>query len=284
MHIDPEERQRGVDRAFGMAEEGDWDGAAESLRALLESDEEDVTVLCALGVVETALGLEGVGYERFKRALEVGIDDPELLATAGVGLARFDDPDAEAALRTATLLGPGLARPHYLYGGYLAREGYGAEALRELDEAIQIAPDEPLAFLERGVGRALTADAQGALDDFHQASALDPDDPWARVLVGLALIEADRADEAVADLVVAARLDPEDVEAQMLAALACAAEGDEDLAWEMLERARAVELEEGESAVEELEDLLGEGAVAAAAALKGSYGPRAYHARLMTRP
>ncbi|MCA9738479.1 MAG: hypothetical protein R3E98_16530 [Gemmatimonadota bacterium] len=285
MLTDPEARGRAVDRAYEMAEEGDWEGSADALRALLEEDADDVTVLCALGVVETALGMEGIGYERFRRALEIGIEDPELLATAGAGLARFDDPDAEAALRTATLLGPTLARPRWLYGGYLAREGFREDALKELDEAIRLDPDEPLAFLERGVARSLAEQREGALDDFYQASALDPEDPWARILVGLALIEADRADEAAADLVVGARLDPEDMEAQVLAALASASQGDEDTAWEMLERARTLESEDAdETAVAEVEELLEEGGDAAGAALKGSYGPRAFHARLMTRP
>ncbi len=280
-NADPTE---GIDRAFQLAEEGDWEGAAQQLRDLLESYEEDVAVLCSLGVVEQALGMDGVAYERFKAALGYGIEDPELMATAGVGLARFDDPEAEGALRTATLLGPTLARPKYLYGGYLAREGYLKEGLEELDKAIHLDDDEPLAHLERGVARALAQDFDGALDDFHKSCELDPEDGWARVLVGLALVETDRIDEAVTDLASGARQDSDDGEVQVLAALAAAAVGDQDLAWEMLERARLVSPEEEQSGVEEVEELLDEGTAAAAKALRTTFAPRALHTRLMTRP
>ena len=279
-----EERDLAVDRAFGLAEEGDWEGAAAHLRELLESRPDDVVVLCSLGVVEQALGMDGVAYERFKTALGHGIEDPELLATAGAGLARFDDPEAEGVLRTATLLGPTLGRPKYLYGGYLAREGYSEEALKELDGAIELDDQEPLAFLERGVARVLAGQLEGGLDDFHRSTSLDPEDAWARVLVGLTLVELDRIEEATADLVTSARQDPEDGEVQLLASLAAAAAGDSDLAWEMLERARLVSPEDEQSGVEEIEDLLDDGPEPAVRALKSTFAPRALHMRLMTRP
>ena len=279
-----DQRDQAVDRAFGLAEEGDWEGAATQLREMLETRPDDVVVLCSLGVVEQALGMDGVAYERFKEALGQGIEDPELMATAGAGLARFDDPEAEGVLRTATMLGPSLARPKYLYGGYLAREGYSKEGLAELDQAIALDDQEPLAFLERGVARALAGQWEGALDDFHQSTSLDPEDTWARVLVGLTLVELDRVDEATADLVHSARQDPEDGEVQLLASLAAAAVGDSDLAWEMLERARLVSPDDEQSGVEEIEDMLDDGAEVAARALKSTFVPRALHMRLMTRP
>lgn len=278
------ELDRAVERAFGLAEDGDWEGAADRLRDLLEESPDEVVVLCSLGVVEQALGMDGVAYERFKRALALGLEDPELLATAGAGLARFDDAEAEAALRTATLLGPTLARPHYLYGGYLAREGYLEDGLKELDEAIRLDDQEPLAFLERGVARTFAKDLEGALDDFHRSSELDPEDSWARVLVGLTLVEADRTDEAIADLVLSARQDPEDTDAQILAALAAAAGGEEDLAWEMLERARMVIPQDEQNELDEVEEILGEGAAAAERALRSTFAPGILHVRLMTRP
>ncbi len=48
-------------------------------------------------------------------ALELGLDGVAyVLATVGDGLSAFDDPAAEGALRTATLLAPNLSQPRLL--------------------------------------------------------------------------------------------------------------------------------------------------------------------------
>ena len=90
---------------------------------------------CWLGTAERELGLEGIAYERFKRALALEPTDPYVLATAGNGIAAFDDPEAEPALRTAALTAPGVALARFLYGAYLAREGFVEEGQKELEAA-----------------------------------------------------------------------------------------------------------------------------------------------------
>ena len=74
---------------------------AEHLRAVLIDSPEDAAVLCWLGVAEREMGMEGVSYERFRACLATEPTDPHILAMAGNGLARFDDPEAESVLRTA---------------------------------------------------------------------------------------------------------------------------------------------------------------------------------------
>ena len=69
------------------------------------------------------LGLDGMAYERFKRALALDPADPYVLATAGNGIAAFDDPDAERALRAAAVTAPQLPLARMMYGAYLSREG-----------------------------------------------------------------------------------------------------------------------------------------------------------------
>ena len=104
-----------LERAHTLADEGDWDGMAQVLREGLTDFDEDPAVHCWLGVAERELGLAGVAYERFKRALALEPTDPYVLATAGNGIAAFDDPDAERALRTAALTAPEVALTHLLY-------------------------------------------------------------------------------------------------------------------------------------------------------------------------
>jgi len=137
------DRDELLERAWALGDEGDWQGAAEMLRDNLEEFDEDPAMHCWLGVAERELGLDGVAYERFRRALALGPEDPYVLATAGNGVAAFDDPEAEQALRTAALVAPGVAVTRLLYGAYLSREGMVEQALTELGAAREIDPDDP---------------------------------------------------------------------------------------------------------------------------------------------
>jgi hypothetical protein len=123
-------------RALQFGDEGDWLSMAEHLNAALEGSENDPAILCWLGVAERELGLDGVAYERFKACLAAAPTDANLLAIAGNGLARFDDPESESVLRTATLMAPNLAYARAMYGAYLAREGMSEQALEELNVAV----------------------------------------------------------------------------------------------------------------------------------------------------
>jgi len=140
-----------LDKALDLGDEGDWESMAELLREHLEEFEQEPAVHCWLGVAERELGMEGIAYERFKRVLALDAVDPYVLATAGNGLAAFDDPDAEQALRTAALTAPDVSLARFMYGAYLAREGQHEKALEELGAARELDPDEPQITYELGV-------------------------------------------------------------------------------------------------------------------------------------
>jgi hypothetical protein len=57
------------------------------------------------------------------------------------GLAAFDDPDAEPALRAAALSGPNVAIARLQYGAYLAREGMFEAAFENLQAARELDPE-----------------------------------------------------------------------------------------------------------------------------------------------
>lgn len=279
-----EELQRVLQRAHRHGEELDWDGMAEHLRGALEDFPGDPFVLCWLGVAERELGLEGVAYERFKQCLAAGPEDPHVLATAGNAVAAFDDPAAEPALRTAAMLAPTLPLTRWMYGAYLSREGFPERAIEELEAARELDPDDPVITYELGVAQSLAGDRSAAVDSVYRATELDPEDGWSRVVLGLLLLEDERLEEATAELAAGARHRPQDVEAQLLASLAAAAYGLEDLAWEMLERAR--QLAEGVDQVQAqvVEDRITSGSDAAVRLLRSQLAPSALRDRLMTRP
>lgn len=273
-----------LDRALVLADEGDWVGAADLLREGITEGEPTPAVLCWLGVAERELGMTGIAYERFKQALALDPQDPFVLTTAGNALAAFDDPDAESALRAGAMIGRDLALSRWMYGAYLTREGMLDEARGELDAALELDPEDPVIRYESAVWYLTSGRSGEGISGLHRAVELDPEDGWIRVVLGLALVLDDRWDEAVIELESGARLRDDDVEAQILAAAALAAEGHDDSAFEMLERARL--RAEGVDAltVQEAEDRMNDSPDAARRFLVATLAPSALRERLATRP
>lgn len=274
-----------LQKALEHGEEGDWEGMVDILQEGLEEHEDDPFLLCWLGVGERELGMEGVAYDHFRKCLEQQPQDPYILATAGNAVAEFDDPDAEAALRTAAMTAPELPLARWMYGAYLAREGRTEKALEHLRAARELAPDDATIAFELGVALALDDDLEAASDRLADAVRLDYDDGWTRVVFGLVLLELDALEEAATELEAGARLRPDDVEAQLLASLALGAEGYDGRALEMLERARQRGEEAGDKELAvRIEDAIMESPEAAEGFLVSRLAPVALRERLMTRP
>jgi tetratricopeptide (TPR) repeat protein len=235
-------------------------------------------------VAERELGLPGSAYERFKEALAGEPGDPYLLATVGNGLAQFDDPEAEAALRSASILAPDLPLARWLFGAYLSREGLFEEAMRELTAAAELAPEDPVIAYEYGVALALQGKLDESVEVLTRSVDLDPGEGWSQVVLGLVEAELDRMDEAARDLSEGARLRPQDVEAQLLAALAAQAAGWEDLAYEMIERGRQGALPGDLPLLEMVAARVDEGPESAKAFLFQDFLSGALRRRLMNRP
>jgi Flp pilus assembly protein TadD len=273
-----------LERALSLADEGDWAGMAELLRERLAEFEEEPAVHLWLGVAEREMGMGGIAYERFKRALSLNPEDPYVLATAGNGVAAYDDEDAEPALRTAALMAPEVALTRMLYGAYLAREGLVTEALRELEAAAKLDADDAQIAYELGVARYLAGDVDGAIDSMADAVRLNPEDGWPRSVLGLVLLESERFEEAAGELSEAAHHRPEDVEIQAAAALAAGIIESDALAYEMLERAR-IRADEGDTdLLLAAEDRLDAGPVQCRTFLMEEVAPELLRRRLQERP
>jgi tetratricopeptide (TPR) repeat protein len=273
-----------LERAQHLADDNDWAGVAELLRDHLEDFDEEPAVHCALGVAERELGLEGVAYERFKRALALEPTDPYVLATAGSGIATFDDLDAERALRTAALTAPEVALARLMYGAYLAREGFVEDGIRELRAAREIDQDDAQIAYELGAAYAIAGRIDEACDALSDAVRLDPEDGWVRTVFGLLLLEGGREDEGAGELISGARASPQDVDAQFAAALAASAAGLDDIAYEMLERARMLAAEGDLALVADVEERIDAGGESVVAALHEDFGPDMLRSRLRERP
>jgi len=273
--------QETLDRAFELGDEGRWEEMANLLSSTLEQEPDDPYVLCWLGVAERELERPGAAYDLFKRCIAQQPEDPQLLSLAGAGLASFDDPEAEPALRTAALSGPDLPFTRLQYGAYLAREGLFEEAMHHLDAAVALAPDDPAMHGERGIALALKGDVAGGIASMELALELAPEDSWTRLLVGLLRIESGDAEEGATALLEAAAERDTDFEAQALAALAAAVQGWEDRAQEALARADLADEGRDIELLAEIEERIAQGPAAARELLSDSLAPAILHGRLI---
>lgn len=270
-------------QAIALGDEGRWEEMAVLLANELESDPDEPYLLCWAAVAERELGNEGAAYELFRRCLAQNPSDAHLLAIAGSGVAAFDDPDAEAALRAAVLTEPDLAMARVQYGAYLARAGLFPEALEHLEAAIRLTPEDPVAHAELGVARALKGDTAGAVDAMTDALDLAPDDSWTRLLLGLIELERGEEESAAETLVAAANERTDDAEAQILAALAAAAAGWADTAEHALARAEYAADGTDIEVMNEAAERIAAGPDAARVFLREELGPSVLHDRL-TQP
>ncbi len=269
-----------LQQALALGEEGRWEEMARLLHDALRQEPDDPYLLGWLGVAEQELGNDGAAYEYFRRCLAQDPLDPHLLALAGSGLAAFDDPEAEAALRAAALTGPDVPTARLQYGAYLARAGVFEEALEHLRAAAKLAPDDPTVHSELGTALALKGELESAVAEMEVALDLAPDDAWSRLLLGLLHAELENLEEAAESLIQAAQELEGDAEAHVLAALAAAAVGWDDAAHDAI--ARAAYIAEGSdlALLEEAEARVVSGRRAARAMLLETVGPSALRERL----
>lgn len=269
-----------LDDALALGEDGRWEEMATMLRHALEQHPDDAYLLGWLAVAEQELDNDGVAYELFRQCLAQEPLDPHLLALAGAGLAAYDDPEAETALRAAALTGPDVPMARLHYGAYLAREGLFDDALEQLRAAVELAPDDPSIHGELATALALKGDLDEAASVLETALDMAPDDDWARVLLGLIQVGRGEMEAGAEALIQGAQEREEDGEAQILAALAAAAAGWDDAAQDALARAGyAVEGREV-SLMEEAEERILAGREEAERMLRETIGPSALRERL----
>ncbi|MBI4545028.1 MAG: tetratricopeptide repeat protein [Gemmatimonadetes bacterium] len=277
------ELEQVLSRALALGDEGRWHEMSDLLLEALEAEPEDPYLLGWLGLAEREMGNEGTAYEYFRRCLAQDPADPHLLALAGSGLATFDDPDAEAALRAAALTGPDVPMARLQYGSYLAREGLFEEAMHHLHAALELAPQDPTVHGELGIALALKGELEAAAEELEAALDLAPDDAWTRLLLGLMYAELDMLEAAAEALIQAAEERGDDAEAHILAGLAAAVVGWDAAAQAALARAAYVASGSDVALMEEAEERLARGPEAARSMLLDDLGPSVLRERL-TQP
>lgn len=271
-----------ISEAESLGADDRWDEAQGLLLEGLEDHPDDALLLCWAGIASERIGSEGEAYELFRRALAQQPTDPFILAAAGTGVAMFDDPDAESALRLAAITAPDFPFARSAYGSYLAREGMFEEALVELRAARDLAPDDGAIRAELGVAALLARRSDEGLHELEEALSR-VDESWLRGLYALALLEGGRPEEGAEHLFRAAQERPEDVELQLLGALAFAEQGWEDEAWNAVARAEASAEAMDRDVIREVEEAVEAGPEEAGDFLREQLGPSLLRDRLSQR-
>ncbi|MBD0320884.1 MAG: hypothetical protein ICV87_11160, partial [Gemmatimonadetes bacterium] len=173
-----------VAEAQALGEEERWDEAHSLMVEALDEHGESALLLCWAGIAAQRLGNDSEAYDFDRRALSRQPEDAFVLAAAGSGVALFDDPDAEGALRMAALTAPDFPFARAAYGAYLAREGLFAVAVAELEAARGLAPDDADVQADLGMAYLLAGRRDDGLGALEEALALRSDDGWLRGVYG----------------------------------------------------------------------------------------------------
>lgn len=125
---------------------GEYDAAAEALRALLQAAGPCAQVSFNLAELLYRAGDRSAARERYYAAIELEPDHLEARTSLGCVLAELGEPDlAEAALDGVLQQQPDYADAHWHLAGVLEELGRRCDAERHLRAFLALAPDSPWA-------------------------------------------------------------------------------------------------------------------------------------------
>ena len=130
--------------AAGLAGAGEWEESVQVYLEALRQDPGDPVALVNLGLGLEVLGRVDEAEGVYARAVQVR--PTEAVAHLNLGNMRFRRGDLEGAIesyRSAVSFDPGLSRARFYLAVSLVNSGRAEEALPQLYEALEFAPDDP---------------------------------------------------------------------------------------------------------------------------------------------
>ncbi len=169
-------------RARQFQQAGQLDRAEKTYLDLLAADPSDLVACYQLGVVQLTLGRAAEAEARFRRAMEIRADVPEVHADLGIALAQQGRAaEAVAAFQQALRLRPEYPEALSNLGVVLNQVGRAEDAAESLLEAVRLRPDYAEAYNNLGTvfaGQMRLAEAAGF---FRKALEVRPNYQQARV-------------------------------------------------------------------------------------------------------
>jgi tetratricopeptide (TPR) repeat protein len=199
-------------RGLELYQQGDLPGAAEEFRRATECDPGSAEAWNNAGVVRMQLGDPSGAIADYRRALEIAPGYADARNNLARALDLTGDPSAAHEYDRAMECAEGDFRAVVLHNRAMMYRAAGAraEALRDFDEALAIAPDQLVTLLARGETRKGVGDLDGAMADFDRALSLADHGASAEVLHrrgGVRVLRGDFAG-AVVDYDRALAIDP----------------------------------------------------------------------------
>jgi len=189
-------------------EDEDHESAAGAFRALLEQNPESFPGYRGLALALRSMGDVEGAVETLEQALEKGAaDDPEREAEqradfhrqlAALQAGRGEEAEAMRHLERALVLEPDDARTHARVGDLLARSLRFEEALEHYDRALELAEGAPAVLVRRATVLVNLGRGEEAVADFRRAVEVTPGDAVLRQRFAEALEFLGRTDEAAA--------------------------------------------------------------------------------------
>ncbi|MFQ5611814.1 MAG: protein kinase [Anaerolineae bacterium] len=159
-------------------------------------------------------------------AVDAPLDSPSRLEEARALHRQAEElaeqGEIEAALETldqAIELAPGYLPAYLNAGALLFDNGHPEDGLAYFEAGAQAAPNEPEAWFQLSLARALTGDVDGFQEAIHESLALKPDYVPAHTGLALFYLHQDQLDEALAEIETSLKLEPEYAGANLAKAL-----------------------------------------------------------------
>jgi tetratricopeptide (TPR) repeat protein len=166
--------ERGIIEAF----ESRFETAEKTFRASAEADSHSELALLALGIIRLQLGRPSEAASTFQTAAARWPTDSRPFYLYALALNREGNPikrnEEIQSLRAALKLNGKDVNAHALLGRLLLLQGESAEAVRELETAVQLDPDNQTAWYQLSNAYRLLGrehDATRAVDQFGKAKA-----------------------------------------------------------------------------------------------------------------
>ena len=175
----------------------------------------NVMALCNLGKALEKQGRLEEAIDRYRQALSILPDDPEIRGGLGSALAKRGSLDEAAAQYLAALrFEPKDVESCFGLANIYLKQGKLDEAIGRYEEVLRIEPRLAEAHNNLGGALARTGRTSEAIRHFEETLRIDPEHAGAHVNLGALLLEQGRAAEAAAHFSEALRIRPSDARAR----------------------------------------------------------------------
>ncbi len=241
--IAPDLAEAHVNLGVVLHDQGQLEDAVLHCRKAIALNPKDAAVrdsyakaLCELGLLHKKQKRYPQAMENFLAAIECRPDDAVIRNNLGNALIEADRPaEAEAQLRRAAAIAPGMAEIHYNLGNALGAQDKIEEAATAYETAISLRGDFLKPRINLGSVLQRIGNFDRALQAYEGAAAVDPTSAEALSGKGVVLQALGRDDEGLESFQRAVELKPDLAEGHRNAALALLMRGDFAAGWKAYE-------------------------------------------------